>query len=100
MKNIIALIIFLSISIVSFGQYDAFNFQSLVLDANLNPIANSKVIVSTSISADNLSSNVYYQEEIELTTSPDRTIAYPIGSGVPISGAFSDINWTSSIPYI
>lgn len=100
MKYLTTLFACVFISSMAVSQYDAFTFQSLLLDVHLNPIANAKVDLRTTISSDAASNNIYYQELQELSSSPSGTIAFAIGSGTAISGQFSNIDWLAGIPYI
>jgi len=82
------------------SQYDAFTFQSLLLDASLDPIANASISIRTSISSDVDQTDIYYLEEQKLISSPGGTIAFSVGSGVAMQGSFADIDWLVGVPYI
>jgi len=87
-------------SVFGFSQYDAFTFQALLLDASLNPSKNSSAIIRATISFDENQTNIYYQEEHEITTSEAGTIAFTIGNGIKVQGDFSNISWIDGVPYI
>ena len=65
MKKLIYSLMFLCFASLLWGQYDAFTFQALLLDANANPIANANTLVRVGLTDAN-QSTVYYQEEQDL----------------------------------
>ncbi len=99
MKKINFSLIFLFVAYIVWGQYDAFTFQALVLDVDANPVANANTVVRVSLTDVN-QSNVYYQEEQDLFTTENGTIAFNVGEGTALQGAMADVDWLASVPYV
>lgn len=99
MKKINFCLIFLFVASIAWGQYDAFTFQALVLDVDANPIANANATVRVSLTDAN-QNTTYYQEEQDLFTSENGTIAFNVGGGTPLQGAMADVDWLASVPYV
>ena len=83
----------------AWGQYDAFTFQALLLDADANPIVNANTLVRVSLTDANQTAT-YYQEEQDLISSTNGVIAFNVGNGTPLQGAMSDVDWLAEVPYV
>ena len=99
MKKLIYSLSLLCITTFSWGQYDAFTFQALLLDANANPIASANTLVRVSLTDAN-QSTTYYQEEQDLLSTENGVIAFNVGDGVALQGAIADVDWLAGVPYV
>ena len=99
MKKIIYSLLFLFVASYSWAQYDGFTFQALVLDADANPIVSANTLVRVSLTDAN-QNDTYYQEEQDLVTSQNGTIAFNVGDGTPLQGTMSDVDWLAGVPYV
>ena len=101
MKKITYTLILLFLANCSWAQYDGLTFQALVLDTDANPIVNANTIVRVSITDTTQTQTiVYYEEEQDLVTSENGTIAFNVGEGTPLQGSMSDVDWLAGVPYV
>lgn len=90
----------MTLACICYGQYDAFNFQALILDENANRIANAQTTVQVTISKDIQQAEVYYKEEMALSSNANGSISFVIGSGNPITGTIEEVKWLEGVPYV
>ena len=94
MKTIFCTLSFLLFSIVSIAQVpQSFSYQSVIRDANWNPISNQDISLEVSIIEDSISGIPIYIERHNSTTSPIGLVNLAIGEGMVISGNFNSIDW-------
>ncbi len=82
------------------AQYDAFTYQGILLDESSEPITNTAVVFSITISADADLQNIYYKESQLVNTDDSGTMSFKVGQGDVQLGAFDNIAWLVGIPYI
>lgn len=78
----------------------AFSFQGIILDENGNPSANQMIEMTSSISSSFNSQDIVYTEVHDIFTNDKGLFDISIGSGIPIFGEFSEVDWLSYVPYI
>lgn len=98
MKNIFIVILLFSGHLVSAQVSTAFNYQGLLLNAANNGVDGK--IVDFVISINDGAQTTYYSEAQEVTTDENGIFNFVIGSGTPLSGNISDIDWLASVPFI
>jgi hypothetical protein len=99
-------VIFLAICFIllSFSGYaqtpDLLNYQAVLRDAGGEIIANQSVEVQISIIDISAEGDAVFTESHNVTTSDYGLINLVVGTGSPIFGSFSDIDWTMNDKYI
>jgi hypothetical protein len=80
-----------------------FTYQAVATNNQGTPIINSALVVKIGILPDETSNNYVWQEQHNVTTSPQGIITLIVGSGTRLGGTasnFTDISWTASPLYI
>ncbi len=91
--NIIFLSLFLLMPFISKGQDklpEYFNYQAVINDDEGKPVSGKEITVEVTIFQETVEK---YKELHNVTTSDLGLFSVEIGSGTPINGVFSDINW-------
>lgn len=100
-KNNLLILILLGIlfsgNIVLAQSPNSINYQSVVRDASGHLINNKKISVKVSIIKDSLMGSEVYSENFSPMTNVFGQIALAIGDGVPLSGSFSTIDWSTGV---
>ncbi|MDO1501488.1 hypothetical protein Q2T40_15235 [Winogradskyella maritima] len=76
----------------AFAQQSGFNYKAIIKDDMGNVVSNQNVSVQFIIFEDNL---LRYQELHQITTDTNGIVTLTIGSGTPIQGNLSIIDWTT-----
>jgi hypothetical protein len=102
MKRILALVLFVLISLViSYGQApQAFKYQAIARDNNGHPLVNCDIGLRISLLQGDKNGPVVYSEAQNLTTNSTGLIDMEIGKGRILSGSFMDIDWRSTPYYL
>lgn len=99
--KIFKIIIFFLLTQSIFGQVSStFSYQGYLINNEGQAIKNSQVEFVISISKDDQNSEVYYNEVKDINTSDDGIFNLIVGEGIPVTGAFNDIDWLGGVPYI
>lgn len=103
MKNIFRLLLLLCIGL-PFAQLFAqapqgMNYQAVARDASGNIYASHAISVRISITNGSGGSTLY-QETHATTTNQFGLFTLNVGSGTPVSGTFSGINWSGTSPWM
>lgn len=94
-------LIFLCISLVSFGQApQGVNYQAVARDVAGVPLINTAVNVQYDIRQSTPTGTIVYSETHSTTTNPFGLFTLEIGSGTPITGTFAGINWSTGLYYL
>jgi hypothetical protein len=94
MKKLSVIILLSLLYIQIFPQTPhAISYQSVVRDLSGNPLAEQNVSLRISILSGSISGDVVYAETHNITTNKFGLINIKIGTGTPISGNFSSIEW-------
>lgn len=103
MKNLILLLL----TIVLFGTGNIFaqspraiNYQGVARDASGNPIVNQSIGLRYSIRSGSPGGTLEYQETQIATTSNLGLFNLKIGTGSPLSGTFSAIDWATNSHFV
>ena len=99
------LILFLALTIMFCGKAFAqaplmFNYQAVLRDAGGQLLINQQVQIRISILQNSSFGSVVYSETHVPTTNDNGLIAILVGSGTPINGNISDINWGNGTYYL
>ncbi len=86
MKKLLALIVSLFISYLTFAQQVGFNYKALITD-NGNPLSNTNVNIRFTIL--NGGTTVYKEVHNGVTTDQHGIVSVTIGEGTPITGTFN-----------
>jgi hypothetical protein len=76
------------------------NYQTVVRNANGNPVTNQAVAFRISVLEDNPLGNAIYTEEHSLSTNALGLVNFVIGKGNTVAGDFETINWGSTTFFI
>lgn len=94
MKKIFTFLVSITFSILLFSQApQSFTYQTVIRDANWNPLANQSVGIRISILEDFVNGVLSYQEKHIVNTSQIGLVNLSIGTGVVTSGIFNTIDW-------
>ncbi len=77
-----------------------FNYQGVARDNGGNVLANQNVGLQLSVLSGSISGTVEYSESHTVTTNDFGLFNVAIGSGTPVSGSFSGIDWGASSHYL
>jgi hypothetical protein len=78
-----------------------FNYQSIVRDANGNPLANQTVVLLFSIRSGAPNGPVAYSEKQTVSTNDFGLVNLVVGqNGTPLQGDFTTINWGNGAKYL
>ncbi len=101
MKKILIGIIFTVICLHSFSQSpQSFQYQTVVRDVAGTALVNQPVNFQISILSGSITGTVVYSETHTSSTNAYGIVTLNVGSGTPVSGTFSAINWGSTSHYI
>lgn len=101
MKHYLILIVCLIICSIAYAQApQSFQYQAVVRDVNGNALTNQSVSFQLSIISGVLPGNVEYVETHTATTNAFGVVTLAVGSGIPITNLFSDIDWSISPCYL
>lgn len=104
MKSFLRLVLFFQIASLNLNAQapQKFSFQAVVRNSQNELITNSSIGVRISILQTNENGPIIYQEisSPNPSTNQNGLISLQIGAGVPISGAFTNINWAAGPYYI
>ncbi|MCF8230531.1 MAG: hypothetical protein K9G58_05640 [Bacteroidales bacterium] len=97
MKKILLFIAatFLIIGMCKSQAPGAFNYQAIARDKQGNALINQEISFRVNLLADNLQGNILYSEDHSVRTDQLGMINLQIGSGKPLVGNFSNIDWGS-----
>jgi len=99
MKRIITLVAFLLCTVSAFSQApQKMSYQAVVRNSSSELIPSAAVGMKISILQNTATGNAVYSETQNATTNENGLLSLEIGSGNPISGTFSSINWATG-PY-
>ena len=94
MKKVITIITLLLFFISILAQTpQAFNYQTVIRDANGNPLTDQMVALRISLLEDAIDGTAIYIETHTHTTNEFGLINLEIGNGIPGSGDFTTIDW-------
>ena len=96
MKRTFVLLFFLSCGLGLKAQTSNFSYQAVIRDANDILVSNSPIGVQISI--EDGATQAIYNETHTANSNANGLIILEIGSGTPISGTFSQIDWANG-PY-
>ena len=100
MKQVLT-ILFLAITVSVFAQSpDAFNYQTVVRDVSGNVLANQNVGFRIAILQGSQTGTIVYQESHSPTTNGFGLANMAVGSGTPLNGNFSTIDWSNGPYYV
>lgn len=98
MKKLFIIIFLWSFSFACHSQINNyFNYQGLLVDAIGDPLANTDLMATISITDGQV---VAYSENHNIKTNQKGVFDIVIGTGDPIFSTFDQIEWLSYIPYI
>ena len=101
MKKTIILVIFLMFTGVIFAQSpQSFQYQAVVRDASGVALVNQPVNFQISIIEGVLPGTVIYVETHTSTTNTFGIVTLSVGSGIPVTNLFSDIDWSITPHFI
>lgn len=101
MKKLYTLIIVLIITAYGFAQSpNKLSYQSIVRDTDDNLLSNTAVGMQISILQNSASGTAVYSETHNPTTNINGLLTLEIGTGTPVIGNFSTIDWSSDIYFI
>jgi len=99
MKNKLLLLGVMLTGFLSFAQApQKMSYQSVVRNATSTLVSNSSVGIKISILQGSASGTAQYVETHTVTTNANGLATLSIGSGTPVSGSMSAVNWSSG-PY-
>ncbi|MFD2540767.1 tail fiber domain-containing protein [Lacinutrix gracilariae] len=94
MKSKLTFLLFMCITCFGFAQ-NGINYKAVIKDDLGNIVANDLIVIEFSILQGVAQTNVYTETHTP-TTNDNGIIIVNIGEGTPISGIFSDIDWSSN----
>ena len=93
MNKIISLLFIFTV-LFSYSQApEGINYQALVRDNDVNPLANTSVGIKISIYQGSVSGSIVFEEEFSPNTNQFGLVNLVIGQGALISGDFASIDW-------
>ena len=99
-KRLLLQVIFLAFTLSLAAQVpQGFNYQAVVRNSVGAIIPNKAVGIRISILKDSANGSIAYSETFSKTTSASGLVNMVIGSGQPVTGTFSAINWASGVFY-
>ncbi|MFN6021520.1 MAG: hypothetical protein ACK49F_14180, partial [Bacteroidota bacterium] len=101
MKGSILFLFFSTISIIGFGQApDLISYQAIIRNSNNELVSNVSVGTRISILRGSAADVLLYQEEHNVKTNLNGLIYLNIGSGAPLVGTMSGIDWSKGPFYV
>jgi uncharacterized protein (TIGR02145 family) len=101
MKGSILFLFFSTISIIGFGQApDLISYQAIIRNSNNELVSNVSVGTRISILRGSAADILLYQEEHSVKTNLNGLIYLNIGSGAPLVGTMSGIDWSKGPFYV
>ncbi len=101
MKQAIIIITSVMLATICQGQVpQAFSFQSLVLDANGDPVSDQSIGVLIQIIDGAPTGAVLYSESHSPITNSNGLYSIEIGNGDVVSGSFGNIDWLGGLKYV
>src|SRR6056297_4016422 len=102
MKKVVLLIITVSLAMATvFAQNPmGFNYQAIIRNASGEVIANQTVGLKISILEGSITGEPAYSETFTPQTNQFGLVNLKISSGQPVSGNFTDINWSAADFYL
>ncbi|MCF8300124.1 MAG: fibrobacter succinogenes major paralogous domain-containing protein [Haliscomenobacter sp.] len=101
MKGSILFLFFSTISIIGFGQApDLISYQAIIRNSNNELVSNVSVGTRISILRGSAADVLLYQEEHSVKTNLNGLIYLNIGSGAPLVGTMSGIDWSKGPFYV
>ncbi len=101
MKKVYMLLLTVTLAAVSIAQApEKMSFQAVIRDAGDQLVTNQEVGLRVSILQSSIDGTVVYQEIYNPNpeTNNNGLLTIEIGGGVPLTGTFSDIDWSAG-PY-
>ncbi len=99
MRKVFTLIAFLAVGIMLHGQAPAkMNYQAVVRNAQNQLAADRQITVRISVLKGSAEGSVVFEETHSVTTNANGLFTIDIGSGTPVNGMFSAIDWSHG-PY-
>jgi hypothetical protein len=77
-----------------------FNYQAVVRNAAGTPLANNNTGFKFSILKGSATGTVVYSETFDLNTNAQGVVNLVVGTGTPVSGTFSTIDWSNGPYYL
>jgi len=101
MKGSILFLFFSTISIIGFGQApDLISYQAIIRNSNNELVSNVSVGMRISILRGSAADILLYQEEHSEKTNLNGLVYLNIGSGAPLFGTMSGIDWSNGPFYV
>jgi hypothetical protein len=89
-------ILFCLFTILSFAQYDGYNYQGVARDNNGGILSNQPISIRISILDGSVSGISEYIETHDVTTNQFGLFTLVTGRGVAVSGTFSSVTWSNA----
>ncbi|MEI6754789.1 MAG: DUF1566 domain-containing protein [Paludibacter sp.] len=99
-STLVLFVIILSTSLLLSQVPQKISYQAVVRNASNNPITNTTVGMKISILLGSVSGTPIYVETQTPTSNQNGLISLEIGSGTPVAGSFSVINWQTGVFFI
>ncbi len=99
-KIFLSLLFSFSFYLLSSQVPQGFNYQAIARDGSSNVIANQAMTVRITLQSAISGGTVLYQETHSLTTTQFGLMTFIVGTGTPVSGTFSAINWQAQSVFI
>ncbi len=97
-RTLITLVILLSILILKAQAPEKLSYQAVIRNAANSLITNTSIGMQVSILQGSATGTAVYVERHTATTNANGLVTVSIGSGSPVMGAFTSINWATG-PY-
>lgn len=78
----------------------SFNYQAIARNGSGNALPNQHIAMRFTLKTGSVTGPIVYQERDTATTNQFGLFTTEIGSGVPLSGTFSNINWASGAVFM
>lgn len=96
MKKILTGLICLMVGLICYGQApQAFSYQAVAIGDDGNVLTNQGIDVKININAGSAVGITSYSETHPVTTSDVGLFSIEVGQGVPLTGSFSTIDWST-----
>lgn len=93
----ITILLFLLTALVSNAQ---FNYQSTIRNSNGQLVTNQIISLKFNIRVNSNTGTIVYNEIQHPLTDNQGNISVRIGTGTPLTGVFSQINWSQAVHYL
>jgi hypothetical protein len=104
MKTKASLLLSLAFCLLSYNLFpqspQGFNYQAVVRNAAGTPLANNNTGFKFSILKGSATGTVVYSETFDLNTNAQGVVNLVVGTGIPVSGTFSTIDWSNGPYYL